>query len=100
MKRKAPRRTHVPPNKHPTVVQKRLRKHYGWADNVRHEIQIDAALNGRGKLEAMVHEWMHLKCWALPEGIVRELSRALTAFLHKNHVRIIEPGTKPLDFGP
>lgn len=91
MKRKGPRRVH------PVVVKKKLRRYHAWSENVLREIWIDAKLTGRGKLEAMIHEWLHLREWALPESDVRRISRALTAFLHKNHVRLIEPGNTPLD---
>jgi hypothetical protein len=97
VKRKGPRRKHTP-GKHPQVVTKRLRKYYGWADNTRHEIQINAELTGRAKLEAMVHEWLHLRSWALPEDQVRKHSRDLVAFLHRNNVRIIEAGNTALEF--
>lgn len=95
MKRKGPRREHQPPK----VVQKRLRVNHAFADNVRNEIAIDTKLSGRAKLEAIVHEFVHLKEWALPEPMVRKFSRELTALLHENNVRIIEPGDVPLELG-
>jgi hypothetical protein len=102
VKRKAPRRKHLPPiatAKVPGLVEKKLRTHWGWADNTRHRIEIDAALKGRGKLEAMCHEWLHLTSWAIPEADVRRIARYLTDFLHKNGVRIIEAGDEPLEYG-
>lgn len=97
MKRKGPRRAHKVPRAAPKVVPKRLRKYHAWADNKLHEIWIDEKLTGRAKLEAFVHEWLHLYSWAVPEETVRRVSRGLVAFLHKNHVRIIEQGNAPLD---
>jgi hypothetical protein len=92
VKRKAPRRPHIPP-----VVKRRLRTNWATADNKSLEISIDAKLTGRGVIEAMIHEWLHLDSWALPECEVRRISRDLTALLHHNNVRVIEPGNAPLD---
>lgn len=102
MKRKAPRRPHSSPiatARVPRVVEKKLRTHWGWADNVRHRIEIDAELKGRAKLEALNHEWLHLTSWAIPEAEVRRIARYLTDFQHKNGVRIIETGDEPLEYG-
>jgi hypothetical protein len=92
VKRKAPRRPHIP-----TVVKRRLRTNWATADNKSLEISIDACLTGRAAIEAMIHEWLHLDSWALPEEEVRRISRDLTALLHANNVRVIEPGNQPLD---
>jgi hypothetical protein len=98
VKRKAPRRPHIPPAmKPPTVVVKKLRKYHAWANNTKHEVELDSKLSGRAKLEALCHEFCHLYAWAAPEGVIRRLSRDLSTFLHKNNVRIIEPGNSPLD---
>jgi hypothetical protein len=92
MKRKAPRRPHVP-----IVTERKLGREKAWG--FAHEdgkIEIDPRLSGLGKLELLLHEWKHVDDWNAAEETVRRWARKLAKFLHKNNVRIIEKGDKLL----
>lgn len=95
MKRKGPRRKHLVP---PTVITAKLgRRHaHGLAFDRKNLIVIDERLTGLPKLEILIHEWLHIFEWCLPEAVVYRLARKLSIFLWKHNVRIIEPGDKPL----
>jgi hypothetical protein len=93
MKRKAPRRSHQPP----TLVVRKLGREQAWGRAFQNGvIEVDPRLTGLGKLEILIHEYMHVQDWAMPEAEVLKRSRTLAKFLHKHRVRIIEAGDKLL----
>jgi hypothetical protein len=93
MKRKGPRKPHVPP----VVVVRKLGREKAWGRAHKNGlIELDPRLTGLGKLEILIHEYMHVQDWAMPEDEVVKRSRALAKFLHKNRVRIIEEGDRLL----
>lgn len=94
MKRKGPRRKHEPPRVI-TVKLGRERAH-GMAFYKQNLIALDARLHGLPKLEVLIHEWVHIFDWCIPEKIVNDFARKLAVFLHKHGVRIIEEGDRPL----
>jgi hypothetical protein len=94
MKRKGPRRKHEPPR----VIMVKLGREraHGIAFYKENLIALDERLHGLPKLETLIHEWMHIYDWVIPEQTVDAFARKLAVFLHKHGVRIIEQGDKPL----
>lgn len=89
MKRKTPRRKHLVPQ----VVERKLGRHRAWGFAHEHGlIEIDERAKGLGKLELLLHEHFHLLDWNMSEAEVTRRARKVAKFLHKNNVRIIEPG--------
>lgn len=82
---------------HITVTRRKLGRHkaHGLAHGDGH-IEVDERLTGLPHLQILIHEFLHEFEWALPESIVHTLSKKLAKFLHKNRVRIIEGGDKPI----
>lgn len=81
------------PPKSITIVRRKLGKHR--AHGLAHEhglIEIDERLTGLAKLQILIHEWLHVFEWIIPEEVVHEMSSKLALFLHKNGVRLIEKG--------
>jgi hypothetical protein len=81
--------------KHPKVIVTKLGKQGAWGlyDG---KIYIDPRLKGKARLECLVHEYLHHLCPEMTEEAVTDKGRRLADFLHKNHVRIIEPENKSL----
>ena len=79
------------------VTRRKLGRHkaHGLAHGDGH-IEVDERLKGLPHLQILIHEFLHEFEWALPEAVVDTLSRKLAVFLHKNLVRVIEPGGKLL----
>lgn len=91
MKRKGPRRKHVVPRV--LVRERKLGKHQAWGLAHKHGvIEIDPRLKGLARLEILVHEFLHLLDWQMPENEVESRGKRLAEFLHKNRVRVIEEG--------
>jgi hypothetical protein len=90
VKRKTPRRKHVP-----RVVVRKLGREKAWG--IAHEdglIELDPGLSGLAKLDVLLHEWRHVTNWDAPEKEVEKWAESLAQFLHKNNVRIIEAGDR------
>lgn len=80
-----------------TIIRRKLGKHR--AHGQAHDdgtIEIDERLTGLAKLQILIHEWLHVFEWALPEEVVDKMSRKLALFLHKNGARLVEKGDRLL----
>lgn len=81
------------PPKSITIIQRKLGKHR--AHGQAHDdgtIEIDERLMGLAKLQILIHEWLHVFEWVIPEEVVHDMSSKLALFLHKNNVRLVEKG--------
>jgi hypothetical protein len=81
------------PPKSITIIRRKLGKHR--AHGQAHDdgtIEIDERLTGLAKMQVLIHEWLHVFEWALPEKVVDQMSRKLALFLHKNGARLVEKG--------
>jgi hypothetical protein len=90
VKRKAPRRPHVP-----VVTERKLGREKAWGFAYKNgDIEIDPRLKGLSRLEILLHEQFHVLDWEMSEAEVTRRARKVAKFLHANNVRIIEPGNQ------
>ena len=83
--------------RHPKVTLRKLGRERAWGLYSLDEIEIDPRTTGKARLEVLIHEYDHHLDPSLPEKTVASNAKKLTDFLHKHHVRIIEPNNKGLN---
>ena len=87
-------------SRHPKVKIEKLARQRAWGtyDGI---IRIDPRTRGKARLEVLIHEYLHHLWPDKAEEAVTEAADRLADFLHKQHVRVIEPdgvSLKDLDF--
>ena len=82
--------------RHPQVIIRKLGQHKAWGlfDG---EIHIDPRTKGRARIEVLLHERLHGIHPDMEEEDVRRTAAILADFLHRNHVRVVEPDKHGLD---
>lgn len=81
--------------KHPRVVVRKLGKQRAWG-LYNGTILIDPRSKGKARLEVLIHEYFHHLWQDMPEVEVTDKAKLLADFLHRQHVRIIEPEKRSL----
>ena len=77
--------------KHPQLKERKLgrEKAMGLADFNSNSIEIDPRQNGKELIDTLLHERLHLLFPDWSEKKVASTSKKLSAFLWRNHVRIL-----------
>ena len=79
------------------MTLRKLGRERAWGLYSLDEIEIDPRTTGKARLEVLIHEYDHHLDPSLPEKTVASNAKKLADFLHKHHVRIIEPNNKGLN---
>jgi hypothetical protein len=65
----------------PKVTYKKLRKVWGWSDNIKNTIELSDQLNGKKHLEILIHEHLHLLLIPYDEDHIKEMAKEMSSLI-------------------
>lgn len=71
----------------PKVTYKKLRKVWGWSDNVKNTIELSDKLKGKRHLEILIHEHLHLLLVPYDEEHINKMAKEMSTLITKEGYR-------------